>query len=174
MTLDGIFDHTAGLPDEAVHNHYTELLGQGEAILYGRTTYTLMEYWRTFLKEPSEEKSMNDFAWAIYKIPKIVFSRTLQKLDWDTATLAENELEVEVKRLKEQAGRDIFVGSRSLIIQLLELRLLDEFQLCIYPVVAGEGRRLFEGLQQRILFQLERTKSFPGGAVILYYRPVYD
>jgi len=64
-TLDGICDHTAGLPDEEIHQHYTELLGQGGAILYGRTTYQLMEFWRTLLENPSEEKSMNDFATAI-------------------------------------------------------------------------------------------------------------
>ena len=71
MTLDGFCDHTAGLPDEEIHQHYTELLGQGDAILYGRTTYQLMEFWRTFLENPrptalsgraSDEKSMNDFA----------------------------------------------------------------------------------------------------------------
>jgi len=64
-TLDGICDHTAGLPDEEIHQHYTELFGQGGAILYGRTTYQLMEFWRTLLENPSEEKSMNDFATAI-------------------------------------------------------------------------------------------------------------
>ena len=69
MTLDGFCDHTAGLPDEGIHQHYTELLGQGDAILYGRTTYQLMEFWRTFLENPSEEKSMNDFAIAIDNIP---------------------------------------------------------------------------------------------------------
>lgn len=78
MTLDGFCDHTAGLPDEEIHQHYTELLGQGDAILYGRITYQLMEFWRTFLETPSEEKSMNDFAVAIDKIPKIVFSHYLK------------------------------------------------------------------------------------------------
>lgn len=78
MTLDGFCDHTAGLPDEEIHQHYTELLSQGDAILYGRITYQLMEFWRTFLENPSEEKSMNDFAVAIDKIPKIVFSHYLK------------------------------------------------------------------------------------------------
>ena len=81
MTLDGFCDHTAGLPDEEIHQHYTELLGQGDAILYGRTTYQLMEFWRTFLENPSEEKSMNDFAIAIDNIPKIVFSHTLKNVN---------------------------------------------------------------------------------------------
>ena len=81
MTLDGICDHTAGIPDEGIHRHYTELLGQGDVILYGRITYQLMEYWRTILKNPSEIKSMNDFATAIDKIPKIVFSLTIKNVE---------------------------------------------------------------------------------------------
>src|SRR6187455_70622 len=96
MTLDGICDHTAGLADEELHQHYTELLGQGDAILYGRTTYQLMEYWRTLLANPSEEKSMNDFARAIDKIPKIVFSHTLKDVEWDSARLAGQAIEEEV------------------------------------------------------------------------------
>jgi len=171
MTLDGICDHTAGIPDAEIHQHYTELLGQGDAILYGRTTYQLMEFWRTFLEKPSDEKSMNDFAAAIDRIPKIVFSRTLQTVDWKTATLAGRELKDEVLALRQQPGKDIYVGSRSLIIQLLNLGLLDEFQLCIYPVAEGHGLRLFENLDHRTLFKLARSKTFAGGSVILYYQP---
>ena len=170
MTLDGVFDHTAGLPDEEIHQHYTELLGQGDAILYGRTTYQLMEFWRTFLENPSEEKSMNDFAIAIDNIPKIVFSHTLNKVEWKSATIANRELKEIVLELKQQSGKDIFVGSRSLIIQLMKLNLIDEFQLCIYPVVAGNGLPLFENIN-RTIFKLAKTKTFNGGAVILYYEP---
>jgi hypothetical protein len=70
MTLDGFCNHTTGLPDEEIHQHYTELLGQGDAILNDRTTYQLMEFWQTLLENPSEEKSINDFATAIDKIRK--------------------------------------------------------------------------------------------------------
>ncbi|MBI2416496.1 MAG: dihydrofolate reductase family protein [Ignavibacteriales bacterium] len=171
MTLDGVFDHTAGLPDEEIHQHYTELLGQGDAILYGRTTYQLMEFWRTLLENPSEEKSMNDFAAAIEKIPKIVFSRTIKNVEWASATLAKRDLKDEVLELKQQSGKDIFVGSRSLIIQLLKLNMIDEFQLCIYPVIAGNGSPLFENINDMIIFKLVKTKIFSGGAAILYYQP---
>lgn len=171
MTLDGIFDHTAGIPDEEIHHHYTELLGQGDAILYGRKTYLLMEFWRTLLEKPSDEKTMNDFAKAIDKIPKLVFSRTLKNVEWKSANLATRDLKEEVSGLKQQPGNDILVGSRSLIIQLLKLNMIDEFQLCIYPVVAGKGLLLFENINDRTLFELDKTKSFKGGAVILYYKP---
>lgn len=171
MTIDGICDHTAGIPDEEIHQHYTELLGQGDAILYGRITYQLMEFWRTLLENPSDEKSMNDFAVAIDKIPKIVFSRTIKNVEWETATLAKHDLKDEVLALRQQAGKDIFVGSRSLIIQLLKLGLIDEFQLCIHPLVEGKGLPLFEGINDRIVFKLFKCKSFKGGAVVLYYQP---
>ncbi|MBI3136497.1 MAG: dihydrofolate reductase family protein [Bacteroidetes bacterium] len=176
MTLDGVFDHTAGIPDEEIHQHYTELLGQGDAILYGRITYQLMEFWRTFLENPSEEKSMNDFAIAIDKIPKVVFSHTLNNVDpeaigWKSATLANRDLKETVLELKQQSGKAIFVGSRSLIIQLMKLNLIDELQLCIYPVVAGSGLPLFENLNNRTIFKLVKTKTFNGGAIILYYEP---
>jgi dihydrofolate reductase len=171
MTLDGIFDHTAGIPDEEVHQHYTALLGQGDAILYGRTTYQLMEFWRTLLEKPSEEKSMNDFAMAINKIPKIVFSRTLKTVEWKSATVAKRDLKDEVLALRQQPGKDILVGSRSLIIQLMKLNLIDEYQLCIYPVIAGNGLPLFENINDRTLLTLIKTKPFSGGAIILYYEP---
>ena len=172
MTVDGICDHTAGIPDEEIHQHYTELLGQGDAILYGRTTYELMEFWRTILENPSEEKSLNDFAIAIDRIPKIIFSHTLKNVDWKSATIAKRDLKDEVLELKKQSGKDIFIGSRSLIIQLLKLNLIDEFQLCIYPVVAGNGLTLFENINDRIIFKLVKNKTFKNGAIILYYQPI--
>ena len=170
-TLDGICDHTAGLPDAEIHRHYQELLNEGEVILYGRITYQLMEFWQTVLEHPSEEKSMNDFALAIDKIQKIVFSNTLQNIAWNSAKLAEKDLEKTVTELKQQSGKDIFVGSRSLIVQLLKLNLIDELQLCVHPLIAGKGLPLFENISDPIIFKLMRTKVFSGGHIILYYEP---
>lgn len=174
MTLDGVFDHTAGLPDEEIHQHYTELLGKGDVILYGRITYQLMEFWRTFLENPSEEKSMNDFAMAIDKIQKIVFSHTLENVDWESAELANRSLEEEVLALKKQSDKDIFIGSRSLMIQLMKLNLIDEYQICVYPVVAGTGSLLFENINDRTILKLIKSKTFSSGAVILYYKPTEE
>lgn len=169
LTLDGFCDHTAGVPDEDLHEHYAQLLGSGDAILYGRTTYELMQFWQTLLKKPSGEKAMDDFAVAIDKIPKIVFSHTLKETGWDSATLATPPLEEVVSQFKKQSGKDIFIGSRSLIVQLTNLGLIDEYQLCVQPVVVGKGLPLFKDLHDRTLLKLEKTKVFKGGAVILYY-----
>ena len=183
MTLDGFCDHTAGIPDDEIHQHYTDLLNTADAILYGRITYQLMEYWRTLLENPrptgssgraSDEKSMNDFAIAINKIPKIVFSHTLKNVEWESAKLANRDIEEEVLELKQSpngGSKDILVGSRSLIIQLMKLNLIDEYQLCVHPVVVGSGLPLFENINYRTILKLIKTKTFRGGAVTLYYEP---
>ena len=177
MTLDGFCDHTSGIPDDEIHQHYSELLGQADAILYGRITYQLMEFWRTLLENPSGEKTMDDFAVAIDKIPKIVFSHTLKNVEWESARLANRSIEEEVLELKQSrsgGGKDIFVGSRSLIIQLMKLDLIDEYQLCVHPVVAGSGLPLFENINDRTILKLIKTKTFSGGAVTLYYEPANE
>jgi dihydrofolate reductase len=164
-------DHTAGLPDAEVHDHYRELLNGSETILYGRKTYVLMDFWKPLLQNPTGEKSMDDFAIAIDGIHKIVFSNTLTTTGWDSATLAEKPLEVVAAELKQQPGRDILVGSRSLIVQLANLNLIDEFQLCIHPVIAGKGLPLFNNISERMVLKLIKTKTFGGGAVLHYYEP---
>jgi len=172
MTLDGFCDHTAIIPDEEIHQHYTELISNADAILYGRITYQLMQYWQPLVKNHSGEKSMDDFAMAIDKIPKIVFSHTLKNTEWDSAELANRPIEEMVKELKQQSGRDILVGSRSLIIQLMELNLIDEYQICVHPVVAGSGLPLFEKINGRKILKLLKTKIFNSGAIILYYKRI--
>ena len=177
MTLDGSYDHTAGIPDDEIHQHYTDLLSNADTILYGRITYQLMEYWRTLLENPSDEKSMNDFAIAIDKIPKIVFSHTLKNVEWESAKLANRDIEEEVLELKQSrngGSKDILVGSRSLIIQLMKLNLIDEYQLCIHPVIAGTSLPLFENIKDRTVLKLIQTKTFSGGAVTLYYEPTNE
>ena len=171
MTLDGNCDHTAGIPDDEIHQHYKELLDSADDIIYGRITYQLMEYWPTVLKNPTGNKSMDEFAESIDNITKIVFSRTLEHVTWRNTRLAKGGIEEEVSALKQQPGRDILVGSPGLIIELLKLNLIDEFQLCIHPVITGKGLQLFDDINERINLKLLKTKTFGGGAVILYYEP---
>lgn len=172
MTLDGFCDHTAVTADEALHQHYAALLEHAGVILYGRKTYQLMQFWQSFLVNPSGEKSMDDFAKAIDKVPKIVFSHTLKDTAWDSAKLSNQPLEQEVLELKHQSGKDIFIGSRSLIIQLLNLNLIDEFQICIHPVIVGKGLTLFDQIKDRTIFKLIKTKTLSAGAIVHYYEPV--
>jgi dihydrofolate reductase len=171
MTLDGFCDHTAISPDDEIHQHYADLLRKADTILYGRITFQLMEYWQTVVENPTGNKAMDEFALIMDKVPKIVFSHTLKKVAWETAKLANRPIEEVVVELKQQSGKDIFVGSRSLIIQLMKLNLIDEYQLCVHPIIAGGGLPLFENANDRTIFKLLKTKTFSGGAVILYYEP---
>jgi dihydrofolate reductase len=174
MTLDGFCDHTAIIPDEELHQHYSELLDNAGVILYGRITYQLMQFWQTLLKNPSGEKSMDDFAISIDRVQKIVFSRTLKDTGWDSAKLAVRNPEEEILELKQQSGKDIFVGCRSLIIQLLNSKLIDEFQICIHPVIVGNGLPLFEQIKERTVLKPVKTKSLKSGATIIYYEPASE
>ena len=174
MTIDGFCDHTSGVPDEEIHQHYADLLRSADAILYGRITYQLMEFWRTVLENPTGEKAMDDFAVAIDNTPKIVFSRTLKNVDWKTAKLASQDLEKEVLELKQSRNggrKDVFACSPSLIVALTKLNLIDEYQLCVHPVIAGSGLPLFKNISEKITLKLIKTKTFSVGAVILYYEP---
>lgn len=170
MTLDGYCDHTAVDPDEEVHRHYADLLRSADAVLYGRITYQLMEYWRTLVANPSGDRAMDEFAVVMDNTPKIVFSRTLKTLDWESARLSARSLEEEVPDLKQQPGNNILVGSPGLIAALANLHLIDEYQICVHPVLAGGGMPLFN-MQEPTKLNLIRTKTFGGGAVILYYEP---
>lgn len=172
MTLDGFCDHTAGIPDEEMHLHYADLLNNAGAVLYGRVTYQLMEsYWPAVVKNPTGERSTDEFAVAIDNVPKIVFSHTLKNVNWESAKLAKRDLEEEVLELRQQPGKDVFVCSPGLIVTLTQLNLIDEYQLCIHPVIAGSGLPLFKNINEKITLKLINTKTFGFGAVILYYHP---
>jgi dihydrofolate reductase len=112
---------------------------------------------------------MDDFAVVMDRIPKVVFSHTLKTVEWETARIAERGLEEEVLSLRQQPGGNILVGSRSLIIALINLGLVDEFQVMIYPVIEGKGLPLFDKIHNRTVMKLVNTKTFAGGAVMLYY-----
>jgi dihydrofolate reductase len=172
MTVDGVCDHTAVNPDEEVHQYYADLLAGAETILYGRITYELMQYWKQIIAEPTGEKATDEFAIMMDKVPKRVFSNTLANTNWETATLANRNLEEEIASLKQGSGKPVFIGSRSLILQSLKLDLIDELQLCIHPVIAGSGMLLFENLTNRTTLKLTGTKVFKSGAIILFYQPI--
>jgi dihydrofolate reductase len=171
MTLDGFCDHTALIANEEIHQHYSDLLKNASIILYGRITYQLMEYWATVVTNPTGNKAMDEFAVTIDNIPKIVFSHTLKKLEWETASMATRGLKEEVLSLRQETGKPILVGSPGLIVETLNLNLVDELQLCIHPVIAGKGFSLFKNIKDKIGLNLLKTKTFGCGAAILYYEP---
>jgi dihydrofolate reductase len=172
MTLDGFCNHTAMIADEEIHQHYTDLLNSADTLLYGRITYQLMEsYWPSVVENPTGRKPMDDFAIAIDNISKIVYSRTLQHVDWKNSILKKEIIKEEISALKQQAGKNILAGSPNLIVALAQLDLIDEYQLGVQPTVLGSGLPLFKNISDRINLKLLKTKTFGCGAVVLYYEP---
>src|SRR5688572_17288621 len=110
MTLDGVCDHTAGMPDDEIHEHYKDLITEADAILYGRITFELMQFWETLAKTPSGDNGMDEFAIAMDRVPKIVFSNTLKRTTWESAELSDLPLAEKVVALKKQVGKDVLVG----------------------------------------------------------------
>ncbi len=172
MTLDGFCDHTAVIADDELHQHYNDLLSNAGTLLYGRITYQLMEsYWPSVVKNPTGNKPTDEFAVLIDNISKIVFSRTLKYVDWKNTKLKKEVIKEEILELKQQVGKNILVGSPSLIVALTQLDLFDEYQLCVHPIVLGDGLPLFKNIKDRIDLKLLKIKTFGSGAVILYYEP---
>jgi dihydrofolate reductase len=170
MTLDGFCNHTAMIADEEIHEHYNDLLRNTGTLIYGRITYQLMEsYWPTVVKNPTGNKSMDDFAILIDDLPKIVYSHTLKNVVWKNSTLKKEIIKEEIIALKQQTGKNVTVGSPSLIVALAQLGVVDEYQFSVQPTVLGSGLQLFKNIRDRIDLKLLKTKTFSCGAVTLYY-----
>jgi dihydrofolate reductase len=173
MTLDGFCDHTAAIADDELHEHYNELLRNADTMLWGRIVYQLMEsYWPALVKNPSGDKPMDDFAVLIDNISKIVYSRTLKNVDWKNTTLKKEIIKEEILELKKQPGKNILAGSPSLIVTLTQLDVIDEYQLCVHPIILGKGLQLFKNINDRIDLKLIKTKTFHAGPIVLYYETI--
>jgi dihydrofolate reductase len=173
VTLDGFCDHTAMIADEEVHEHYNDLLRNSGTLLYGRITYQLMEsYWPMLVKNPSGHKPMDDFAVLIDNISKIVYSRTLNHVDWKNSELKKEIIKEDISNLKQGEGKYILAGSPGLIVALSQFDLVDEYQLNIQPTILGSGLPLFKNIRDRINLKLLRTKTFRCGSVTHYYETI--
>ena len=170
MTLDGCIDHTKFRPDPETFDYFTRLTREAGTFLYGRKTYQLMvPYWPDAAKDPTDE-----FAQAFVAVEKIVvFSRSLDKVEGKNTRLIRTNLEGEIHKLKQEEGKNIFTGGVDLASQLAALGLIDEYHFVVLPIVVGEGRRLFEGinLQEKLQLKLVESKVFKSGAVVLRYLP---
>jgi dihydrofolate reductase len=173
LTIDGCFDHTNMLPDADLFEYFTNLVGRADLHIFGRITYQLMvPYWPDMLKNPSaEEKSDVAFAEAFDNTQKVVFSRTLEKVEGKNTIIAHTGLEEEVIKLKQEPGGYILVGGVSIPSQLIALGLIDEFIFIVHPVIAGKEKRLMEGidLKQKLTLKLMESKVLTSGSVLLHY-----
>ncbi|SRR5579871_2553529 len=174
VTIDGYFegpgkDISWHNVDEEFNEFAIQQLDEIGILLFGRVTYELMaSYWPTQSAredDPIVTQKMNS-------IPKLVFSTTLERADWENSRLVKEHVAEEVARLKQQEGGDLAIfGSAVLATSLLDAGLLDELRLMVNPVVLGSGNPLFKGIRERLNLKLLKTREFRSGNVLLYYQP---
>jgi dihydrofolate reductase len=176
VTLDSYFEgpkkgdiswHRHGAEENA---YAAEGLKSGSTLLFGRVTYEMMaSYWPT----PAAIKNDPIVAAGMNKADKIVFSRTLKKAEWNNTRLVKDNIVEEVRKMKRMPGKDMTVlGSGSIVTQLAEQGLIDEYQIMVDPVVIGDGTPIFKGIKHKLDLKLTRTRTFQSGVVLLCYQPL--
>ncbi len=172
ITLDGCCDHTKMTVDEAALEYSAQLLRSVDLLVFGRKTYQLMvPYWPDVAKNPSETKADVEFAETFVSKNKVVFSKSLVSAEDKNTKIVGTNLADEIVRLKHEPGKDILVGGVGIPSQLIELGLVDEYRFVVLPIIAGEGRRLLEGvsLPEQLQLKLVESKIFKSGCVALRY-----
>ena len=171
VTLDGFANHEAAIADDELHEFYTGLLRSADVVIYGRVIYELMvSYWPFAADNPSSTRSEIEFAKELNAKPKIVFSKTLDGVEWNNARLSKANAVEEVLKLKGQAGKDLLIGGLSLTSTFVNFGLIDEYWFLIQPIVLGSGKPLFKDLHKKVPLKLIETKTFKSGVVVLHYQ----
>lgn len=174
ISLDGYFEG----PDRELDWHIVDdeflqtavdLLNSADTLLFGRVTYQMMaEYWPTpaaIADDPVIAERMNS-------LPKIVFSSTLDKSEWQNTRIVKGDAVEFVTELKQQPGMNMVIfGSSDLAVTLLKQGLLDEIRLIVNPLILGNGKPLFKGFNDRLKLTLVENRTFPSGSVFLRYLP---
>jgi dihydrofolate reductase len=180
LSLDGYFeglnhDLSWHNVDDEFNKYAIEQLRETDLILFGRRTYQLMEdTWPKMAKDSTTSKDNLEIANLINNTEKIVYSRTLNHVreteNWKNVKLAREFRPAEIRRLKDQPGKEIWVGGSDLAVSFIQKGLIDEFRFMINPVVVGNGTQIFHGMKDRLNLELTKTRSFDSGNVLLYYR----
>jgi len=175
VSLDGYFTDKNGdmswahKQDPEWNAFVSQNASSGGQLLFGRKTYDMMaSYWPT----PAAMKNRPAVAEGINKVPKVVFSKTLEKASWNNTKLVKGDLVEEVRKLKSEPGETmVILGSGSIVAQLSQAGLIDEYQIVMSPIVLGEGRTLFDGIHKKQPLKLAKSRTFGNGNVFLCYEP---
>ena len=183
ISLDGFFegrDHDISWHnvDDEVKKFAIEQLRETDTILFGRRTYELFEgFWPKAADDPKISKDNLEIARLINNMNKVVFSKTLTKLEekenWRNVRLIRDVNPEEIKRWKQESGKDLDIGGSNLAVSFAQLGLIDEIRIMVDSIVLGEGTRLFEGIKDKLNLSLLKTRTFKSGNVLLYYQPKY-
>ncbi len=167
VSLDGCVDHMAGTPDEQSHNYAARTIARADAIILGRTTYELMEFWRTAEDLPPW---MKPFQESINAVKKYLVSSTREPDGWNTESLTGDPVAA-IRTLKERPGEGLYVGGVTLPLALADAGLIDEYEFVRYPTLVGHGPRLFDGLGGPLDLQLVGITEFASGVRAERYIP---
>ena len=176
ITLDGYFtdkNNDMSWAHENANEEWNKFTSEnasgGGVLLFGRKTYDLMvSFWPTKMAYDM----MPEVAEGMNNLPKVVFSRTMDKAEWNNTKLVKDNIVEEVKQMKNEAGDNmVIMGSGSIVSQLTQARLIDEYQFVVHPIVLGSGRTLFEGVKERVSLKRTNSRAFGNGNVLLTYEP---
>ncbi len=174
VTADGYFTDTNGdmswahKSDPEWNEFVAENSKSGGELLFGRVTYQMME---SFWPMPAAAKQFPEVAEHMNNLPKVVFSRTLDSVSWQNTKLVKGDLAEEVRKLKQETGEDmVILGSGSIVAQLAQSKLIDEYQMVVNPIVLGAGRTMFDGLKEKLDLKLTSSRTFGNGNVLLCYK----
>ena len=178
VTLDGFIAGSNGemdwvMVDEEMGIYEDDLVSAADTLLLGRATYqSFAGSWPHVPDNPHASEGEKTYARKLNAMRKIVFSRTLESVEWNNSTLVKEVIAGDIEKLKHEPGRDMVIyGSASLVQTLTNLGLIDEYQILVHPVVLGGGKPLFQDIKVRQKLKLVKTKTFPSGVVGLYYQP---
>jgi dihydrofolate reductase len=171
VTLNGCCDHREMLADDELLRYFTQLMDASGAMLYGRTTYELMESaWPAVARDPTAPPATLEWARKLEAKPKYVVSASRRHFPWNNSFRVEGDLHEAVRQLKETTPRGLLVGSPMLSAALERLELIDEYRVVVHPSFAGHGPILFQGLERTRRLELVATERLKCGVMALHYR----
>ena len=173
VSLDGYFTDKKGdmnwahKQDAEWQAFTSENASGGGELVFGRKTYDLMAgYWPT----PQASKNSPAVAERMNNLPKIVFSKTLDKASWNNTRLIKHDIVDAMRKVKAEPGPDLVImGSGTIVSLFTDARLIDEYQCVVNAIVLGGGRTMFDGIKDRLALRLERSRTFSNGNVVLWY-----
>ena len=167
----GEMDWVTGIFDEQMGKYEDDLINTVDTLLLGRVTYQgFARLWPKAADDPKMSREEKEYARKLNAVRKVVVTKTLKKLPWENSEIIKGMGKKEIEALKQGKGKDILIyGSASLVRKLMSLELIDEYQILIYPVAIGKGKRLFGG-GKKLSLKLLGTKSFNSGVVLVRYQ----
>jgi len=181
ITLDGFvagpnneMDWVAAYYDDAMGKYENDLVSAAGTLMLGRVTYeSFAGAWPYVPDNPNSSEGEKEYARKLNSMRKIVYSRTLESADWNNSTLKREIIPEEIGKMKQEEEKNIVIyGSASIVQTLMNLGLIDEYQLLVHPVVLGSGKPLFQNIKERATLKHLITATHPSGVVLLSYQPI--